>query len=384
MSLIAELICNDYKILQKKILKDNFIKAISISIKPSISRLIVEWPSYTKEYSNKLAKLNYVSCIKLLKYISDSNCLSQEIIKSDFLDNIKMSFNYVSVNDYKYIIGIIHNLVSGGRINHTGEDLINQYCSEYFYKYDNLKFINTFNLFDFLNADKKDVIIELLVFLSSLCRKSSNVYCAIDQLNIYYNLYNLIENGDSLIKSKTCNLIGNMCRHSDFFYESLKTSNITSCLIKCCYNEDKNTRKFACFAIGNAAFLNNKLYELFRPSIKVLVDLLEDCEENTRANAAGALGNFVRCGDILCNDIIKHKAHEALLILAESGEGSNTHLQTIKVALFALGNFCYHQIIKNELEKVGFKNRIEALKIKFEGEISLIEHIDRIKKKYNN
>jgi fused-like protein len=36
-----------------------------------------------------------------------------------------------------------------------------------------------------------------------------------------------------------------------------------------------------------------------------LVDLLKDPEEKTRANAAGALGNFVRNSNSLAKDLIK-------------------------------------------------------------------------------
>jgi fused-like protein len=224
------------------------------------------------------------------------------------------------------------------------------------------------------------MIIEILLILSSLCRPSSTVYSSIHDLKIYDDVKYLIEMSDSNIKARVCNLIGNMCRHTDFFYDEIKNNGLITPLLKCCYDNDRSTRKFACFAIGNAAFLNNKLYESFKPIIGRMVDLLQDPETNTRANSAGALGNFVRCGDILCADIIGAKAPEALLKLAEN-EDVNSQVQIIKVALFALGNFCYHQVIKNELEKFNFKQRIDELKKRFKNENQLIEHLERIKKK---
>ena len=124
--------------------------------------------------------------------------------------------------------------------------------------------------------------------------------------------------------------------------------------------------------------MNDKLYEHFKPCIPILVGLLEDVEDNTRANSAGALGNFVRCSDVLCSEINIHNAHEALLKLAEREQSSN---QTIKVALFALGNFCNHAVIKNELEKFGFKLRIDSIRSRFKAEPQLLDLIDRIKKK---
>jgi fused-like protein len=47
--------------------------------------------------------------------------------------------------------------------------------------------------------------------------------------------------------------------------------------------------------------------------VPLLVELLKDPEEKTRANAAGALGNFVRNSNALCQDLIKHLALKQLL-----------------------------------------------------------------------
>jgi fused-like protein len=118
----------------------------------------------------------------------------------------------------------------------------------------------------------------------------------------------LIENKDSNIRSKVCNLIGNICRHSSFFYDKILNHGLISAAINCCRDPDRNTRKFACFAVGNAGFHNDKLYEHLRPCVSLLVELLKDSEEKTRANAAGALGNFVRNSDALCEELIKHGA----------------------------------------------------------------------------
>ena len=171
----------------------------------------------------------------------------------------------------------------------------------------------------------------------------------------------------------------NITGNQKFQYIQIKTSGIIKPLFNCCYDADKATRKFACFFIGNAAFLNDKLYESFRPIIPRMVELLSDPEDNTRANSAGAIGNFVRCGDALCRDIISSKAHEALLKLAEN-EGAQ-QIQIIRVALFALGNFCNHALIRSELDKINFRARIEALRNKYRNDNQLLEHIERIKKK---
>ncbi len=58
---------------------------------------------------------------------------------------------------------------------------------------------------------------------------------------------------------------------------------------------------------GNTIF-KYRLYEHLRPVVPMLVELLRDPEEKTRANAAGALGNFVRNSNELSRDLIKHGA----------------------------------------------------------------------------
>ena len=272
-------------------------------------------------------------------------------------------------------MNILNSLISS---RHDGT--VPTACFDYFSKLQNLKFIDTYNMLK--ETQNKELVIEVLLFLSSLCRKSREVYQTVHQLNILPDLKNLLECNESGFKSKVCNLLGNMCRHNEFFYEQIKSSGILPPLLRCCYDNDKATRKFACFAIGNAAFLNDSLYESFRPIIPRMVELLKDPEDNTRANSAGALGNFVRCGEQLAGDLVKNKAHEALLQLAENQD--LPQIQVIRVALFALGNFCNNSMIKGELEKINFRKRIEILRSKFANDKQLLEHIDRIRKKLNN
>ena len=51
-----------------------------------------------------------------------------------------------------------------------------------------------------------------------------------------------------------------------------------------------------------------RLYENLRPVLPQLIELLKDDEEKIRANAAGAIGNFVRNSSVLARDLIKHGA----------------------------------------------------------------------------
>ena len=311
LSLISDLIMSEYKILYKKILREHFMKIIFFYIRHSQFKLISDWPNYKKDEGFFLAQTFYTYSLRIVKLASDANAISEELIKGEFFINLKKSFELLSINNYKLPVSIVHNLVIGGKASSSSEDIVNHIATDYFSKFENLDFISKHSLLS--DPTNKEMVIEILILLSSLCRKSQSVYPAIHQLKIYKDLKILLEKGDSPVKSKVCNLIGNMCRHSDYFYDEIKNNNLIEGIISCCYDSDRSTRKFACFAIGNAAFLNDRLYDYFKPSIKVLVELLNDSEDNTRANSAGALGNFVRCGDSLCQDIINNTAHEALL-----------------------------------------------------------------------
>ena len=169
-----------------------------------------------------------------------------------------------------------------------------------------LKTINKYKLLDKSHA--VSLTLDTLGLVSQLARISKDFYEAIHNAGVYNELKVLIQHEDPQVRAKVCNLIGNLCRHTGFFYEKLLNFGLIAAAIECCRDIDRNTRKFACFAVGNAGFHNDVLYDNLRPCVVLLVDLLKDQEEKTRANAAGALGNFVRNSNTLCKDLIKHGA----------------------------------------------------------------------------
>ncbi|CAM9140259.1 unnamed protein product, partial [Discosporangium mesarthrocarpum] len=120
---------------------------------------------------------------------------------------------------------------------------------------------------------------------------------------------------------------------------------IVSLLIHCCKDLDSSTRKFACFAVGNAAFHSDSLYPHLAPVVPALVTALGDLEEKTRANAAGALGNLVRNGGLLCRELATHHAVSALMGLA----GGDTAPSPRRIALFSLGTCCGYEICRESL-----------------------------------
>ena len=375
LNIIYQLINVDYKMILRKVIREHCMKQLIILLKKKQFSAIQEWPGYPIKEGSQIAISILTNTLRLIKIAADLNGITENIIGGDFFFNLRNAFDLLPKENHKIIMSILNSLISSRHDNTVAST-----CFEYFSKYTNLKFIDTYNMLK--DTSNKELIIEVLLFLSSLCRKSKEVYQTVNQLNILPDLINLLECNESGYKSRVCNLLGNMCRHNEFFYEKIKSSGILPPLLKCCYDNDKATRKFACFAIGNAAFLNDSLYESFRPIIPRMVELLKDPEDNTRANSAGALGNFVRCGEQLANDLVKYKAHEALLQLAESQD--LPQIQVIRVALFALGNFCNNSMIKSELEKINFRQRIEALRGKFSNDKQLLEHIERIRKKLNN
>ena len=123
---------------------------------------------------------------------------------------------------------------------------------------------------------------------------------------------------------------------------------IISALVNCCGDRDETTRKFACFAVGNASFHSAALYQHLKPAVPLLVQALFDSEEKTRANAAGAIGNFVRNSADLCGDIVAHHAPAKLLQVAMNDQSVNPR----RIALFSLGNVCVYGVCRVSLSSL--------------------------------
>lgn len=231
----------------------------------------------------------------------------------------KADIIYLTLNALKYLnpeaipIGI--TLIS--RLVFSAES--SKQFAQQFVQANGLGVINKYAL---LGADNNPlVIVDTLSLISQLARISKDFYENIHNANIYNDLKNLIVHADASIRAKVCNLIGNLCRHTGYFYEKLLNFGLIAAAIECCRDPDRNTRKFACFAVGNAGFHNDILYEHLKPCVPLLVELLRDQEEKTRANAAGALGNFVRNSNALCRDLIKHGALKQLLDVVAYDKG---------------------------------------------------------------
>jgi fused len=215
-----------------------------------------------------------------------------------------------------------------------------------------------YNILDPKNDDT--LLVDTLSLISQLARISKEFYEPINQANMYKELNVLIQHDEPSVRAKVCNLIGNLCRHTSYFYDKLLTHGLIEAAIDRCTDPDPNTRKFACFAVGNAGFHNESLYNSLRPCVPLLVKLLSDNEEKIRANAAGALDNFVRNSNTLCSDLITHGALDQLLEVVKSDKGPSQSPR--RIALFSIGNLCVYKECKEEFESMGIRKIIEPFK----------------------
>lgn len=203
------------------------------------------------------------------------------------------------------------------------------------------------------------VVMDALLVVSQLARLSKEYYPTLLRMNLGEELRNLLTCASTGVRAKTCNAIGNMARHSSAFYGVLRDAGALSCLTLLCADSDSTCRKFASFAVGNCAFHSDVLYRDLSPSIPQLLRLLEDADEKTRANAAGAIGNLVRNSADLCGVMVREGALRALHHLVDSRRPrSDVDVDaldrfvadsSVKIALFSLGNLAVHRECKEEL-----------------------------------
>eukprot|EP00698_Gefionella_okellyi_P023545 TRINITY_DN8077_c0_g1_i1.p1 TRINITY_DN8077_c0_g1~~TRINITY_DN8077_c0_g1_i1.p1 ORF type:complete len:836 (+),score=186.91 TRINITY_DN8077_c0_g1_i1:486-2993(+) len=207
-------------------------------------------------------------------------------------------------------------------------------------------------------ASKSSLLLDALLALGQLARASSGYYEGMHRANILGRLVTLISHEDANVRAKVCNLVGNLCRHSEYFYDGLHRSGLLAQLIAKCADSDSTTRKFACFAVGNAAYHNDSLYAPLRAGCPIVVRLLnDDADEKTRANAAGALGNLVRNGSALYNELANAGALDALCKCVQ-----NDSVATGRIALFSLGNFAAYPDCRSHLQQNGFVEQARRLR----------------------
>ena len=290
--------------------------------------------------------------------VSDKNA---EDILQDFKRCLDLESNLIP-----YIVGIIDSV----NTNDPGATILLQSCASMlarlallygdeavivFARSGGLEANVMENLLSLKNSDA--MLVSSLLVVSQLARTATSkhqIHKFIDS-GIMKILPDLLRHPTSAgVRARSCNLLGNLCRYSDDVYPMIREANILPPLIALCEDEDKATRKFACFAIGNAGFHNNFLYRDLTPAVKVLVNLLNDDEDRTRANASGALGNLVRNSSELVPEMLRFGAIEALLKIIEEGmRGNGQQASTaFQIALFSLGNLAAHKECQQTFEEL--------------------------------
>eukprot|EP01028_Stygiella_incarcerata_P011468 TRINITY_DN649_c0_g1_i7.p1 TRINITY_DN649_c0_g1~~TRINITY_DN649_c0_g1_i7.p1 ORF type:complete len:745 (+),score=150.32 TRINITY_DN649_c0_g1_i7:75-2309(+) len=226
---------------------------------------------------------------------------------------------------------------------------------------------------------EKNLIMDGLLIVSQLARIGPQFYEELHAADLYHEIEGLLAHEEPSVKGKACNLVGNMCRHSAFFYPHFKQSGVLKNLMACLRDEDKTTQKFACFAVGNAAFHGDALYDTLQPCMGDVVHLLGSDDEKTVANAAGALGNFVRNGSLLFEDLLRLNSVEKLVGIAKQASSSSS--SPSKIALFSLGNFCQFGPARERLRKISFEETLQSIVRVSPTDVTVTKYVARIRKR---
>lgn len=355
LTFIHDAIYEQFRVLLQTMVHDSVIKNLALLLKENQLASIQEWPVVCgggpSAVSLIIAQVLRIFNLphSMQNYAKELELFNRECAESEVIALTLSIMKYLS----REHLGIAVSLLSKMIVNTDNSKPF----SQQFVQAGGMGIISKFNL---LSQDNPThLLVDILSLISQLARLQKENYELIHDAGIYADLRRLIEHRDSTVRSKVCNLIGNICRHSSFFYDFILEHGLITCAINCCKDPDRTTRKFACFAVGNAGFHNSKLYEHLRPCVPLLVDLLNDEEEKTRANAAGALGNLVRNSDLLCLDLIKHGALKQLLEVVKTDPASSQSPR--QVALFSIGNLCVYHQCKEEFERLNIRQITEPL-----------------------
>lgn len=228
-----------------------------------------------------------------------------------------------------------------------------------------------------VSEKQQEALVCALQIASQLARHSQHHYTALIRVFSADKLVRILSRSKKSARAKCCNLIGNLCRHSDQFYSTLvrsvtfpKTSNhrssdkykspitVLDILSLCCADDDPATRKFASFAVGNAAFHSAALYPHLGPSVKPLAVALQDQDEKTRANAAGAIGNLIRNGGALCEVMVRADVVRLLMKLVVE----DSDVTPKRIALFSMGTMALYEPTRLEMLRSSSPNLSDLIR----------------------
>ena len=355
LTFMHDAIFSELKPLLQKMIQEGCIRTLSGLLKETQLQSINEWPVMCGGGPNAVG-LIIAQILRIFNlpytiqsFYKEMELFNREFAICDIVTTTLHTMKYLSKEHLSIALSLLARMV-------LTTDGAKPFAQQFMHS-GGMNIVSKYNLLSSENPSY--LIVDTLSLISQLARLSKDNYESIHSSNIYQPLKKLIDHSDSAVRSKVCNLIGNICRHSSFFYDLLIDHGLIQAAINCCRDPDRNTRKFACFAVGNAGFHNSKLYEVLRPCVPLLVELLNDPEEKTRANAAGALGNFVRNSDLLCGELIRNGALRKLIEVAKNDPGPTQSPR--QVALFSIGNLCVYPECKDEFKKLSERITIEEL-----------------------
>eukprot|EP01105_Mastigella_eilhardi_P010917 TRINITY_DN2522_c1_g1_i1.p1 TRINITY_DN2522_c1_g1~~TRINITY_DN2522_c1_g1_i1.p1 ORF type:complete len:1015 (+),score=238.89 TRINITY_DN2522_c1_g1_i1:542-3586(+) len=239
------------------------------------------------------------------------------------------------------------------------------------------------------NKNPSAVLVSALLIVSHLARLSSSYYKFLHDAGVEATLPALLSHSDPNVRSKACNFVGNLFKHSAYCYKPLSNDGVIEKLIDLCGDADCSTRKFACFAVGNAAFHSCILYPKLRAAIPALVALLNDTDEKTCANAAGALGNLIRNSDMLSHELVKEHAVESVVRLIvrpqQSGDGAGAatalpSVALLRSALYFIANSVRTSATRQALATTPFFDALVQQRLPEHPDETVRKHVARIER----
>ena len=185
-----------------------------------------------------------------------------------------------------------------------------------------------------LNSTNEEVVADTLTIITQIARAAAHNYHHILGWHVLPPLLTMLHHPSAQLRSRACNALGNFFKFSGYFYKPFDSLGGVPLLMSGLTDTDPETRKYAAFAIGNLVFHSDYYYATAKSALVLLVALLADLAEKTRANATAAIANFARNSAVLDMDLVAAQAPHRLLALVADPV---TALPLRRLALYSLG-----------------------------------------------
>ena len=116
---------------------------------------------------------------------------------------------------------------------------------------------------------------------------------------------------------------------------------------------------------------------MLEASVTPLLSALDDEDDKTRANAAGALGNLVRNSSKLCEGLVRSGVGRRLMKLAREEKCDAPR----RIALFSLGTLSVYRVCRKELMRGGEVEELVGELLRVCKDKTSLKFVERIKVK---